>query len=174
MTERTGLAGERRGSRRGFLRGGGGLALTLPLLESLPVRAEDSGKLSVPKDPPRPPVRFACVYFSNGVEPEHWWARGGGASMEIGPGLAPMRPFREDMVFLKGLFNEQAVRHKSPHLGRMPNMLSGAWVSTDQGEIRVGKSMDQVLAQHVGKSTSIPSLVLGVEPTELRLEDGLS
>src|SRR5438876_1411649 len=66
------------------------------------------------------------------------------------------------------------LKQKSPHLGRMPNMLSRAWVSTDQGEIRVGKSMDQVLAQHFGKSTAIPSLVLGVEPTELRLEDGLS
>lgn len=161
-------------SRRGFLRGGGGLALTLPWLESLPVRAEDSGKLAAPKDRPVPPVRFACVYFSNGVEPVHWWARGAGASMEVGPGLKPMEPFREDMVFLKGLFNEQAARHKSPHLGRMANLLSGAWVSTEQGEIRVGRTMDQVLAQRLGAQTAVPSLVLGIEPTELRLEDGLS
>ena len=104
MSDRSGRAGAGPVSRRGFLRGGG-LALTLPWLESLPVRAEDSGKLAAPKDPPAPPVRFACVYFSNGVEPVHWWARGEGASMEIGPGLKPMEPFREDMVFLKGLFN---------------------------------------------------------------------
>jgi hypothetical protein len=160
--------------RRAFLRGAAGSVLTLPWLESFPARADDSGKRVTSTTPQKPPVRFACVYFSNGVEPEHWWAKGAGASMEIGPGLRPMIPFREDMVFVKGLFNEQAVRHKSAHLGRMPNMLSGAWVSTDQGEIRVGKSMDQVLAQNVGKSTAIPSLVLGIEPTELRLEDGLS
>ena len=123
---------------------------------------------------PKPPVRFACIYFSNGVEPEHWWAKGTGALMEIGPGLKPMTPFREDMVFLKGLFNDQAFRHASPHLGRIPNLLSGAKVSTDQGEIRVGKTMDQVLAQRIGNETSVPSLVLGIEPTELRLEDGLS
>jgi hypothetical protein len=173
MTERP-RPSDRPIRRRDFLRGAGGLALTLPWLESFPARAEDSGKRVTPSTPQAPPVRFACVYFSNGVEPEHWWAKGVGASMEIGPALMPMTPFREDMVFVKGLFNEQAVRHKSPHLGRMPNMLSGAWVSTDQGEIRVGKSMDQVLAQHVGKATAIPSLVLGIEPTELRLEDGLS
>ena len=94
--------------------------------------------------------------------------------MEIGPGLKPMEPFREDMVFLRGLFNEQSVRHKSAHLGRMPNLLSGAWVSTDQNDIRVGKTMDQVLAQRIGHRTAVPSLVLGIEPTELRLEDGLS
>jgi hypothetical protein len=34
--------------------------------------------------------------------------------------------------------------------------------------------MDQVLAHTVGKSSPIPSLVLGIEPTELRLEDGYS
>ena len=160
-------------ARRTFLRSAG-VALTLPWLESLPVRADDTGKLAVAAGRHKPPVRFACIYFSNGVEPIHWWAKGQGAAMEIGPGLAPMQPYREDMVFIKGLFNEQAVKHKSAHLGRIPNLLSGAWVSTDQNDIRVGKTMDQVLAERIGRETQVPSLVLGVEPTELRLEDGLS
>jgi hypothetical protein len=34
--------------------------------------------------------------------------------------------------------------------------------------------MDQVLASHIGNRTPVPSLVLGIEPNELRLEDGLS
>jgi hypothetical protein len=59
-------------------------------------------------------------------------------------------------------------------MGRMANLLSGAWVSQDQAEIRVGETMDQVLAKQMGHQTDIPSLALGVEPTELRLEDGLS
>jgi hypothetical protein len=161
-------------NRRGFLRGTGGLVLTLPWLESWPVRAADSGKRATASIASTPHVRFACIYFSNGVEPAHWWAKGTGAAMEIGPALKPMMPFREDMVFVKGLFNEQAARHLSPHLGRIPNLLSGAWVSTDQQEIRAGKTMDQVLAEHLGNKTAVPSLVLGIEPTELRLEDGLS
>ena len=111
----------------------------------------ESGKRVTTTAAAKPPVRFACIYFSNGVEPAYWWAKGAGAAMEIGPGLKPMMPFREDMVFVKGLFNEQAARHRSPHLGRIPNLLSGAWVSTDQQEIRVGKTMDQVLAEHLGK-----------------------
>lgn len=164
-------------TRRGFLRGASGAALTLPWLESLPLRAEESGKrvpATASNDATKPPVRFACLFFSNGVEPEHWWARGKGAEMEIGPGLAPMQPFREDIVFLRGLFNEQAVKHKSAHLGRSPNLLSGGWVSTDQNDIRVGLTMDQLLAQRIGSRTALPSLVLGIEPNELRLEDGLS
>lgn len=150
------------------------MALALPWLESLPVRADDTGKQATPKADVKPPVRFACVYFSNGVEPAHWWARGDGSAMEIGPGLKPLHPWRDDIVFLQGLFNEQAVKNSSAHLGRMPNLLSGAWVSLDQNDIRVGKTMDQVLSQTIGRHTAVPSLALGIEPTELRLEDGLS
>ena len=120
-----------------------------------------------------PPLRLGIVYFSNGVEPIHWWAKGSGATMELGPGLLPMMPHREDMVFLQGLFNHTAAVSTSPHLGRM-NVLSGAPVSLDPNEIRVGTSMDQVIASAIGARTSIPSLVLGIEPNELRLEDGLS
>jgi hypothetical protein len=160
-------------TRRRFLRGATA-TLALPWLVSLPVRAEDTGKLVAKAKTQEPPIRFACVYFSNGVEPAHWWAKPAGNSMQIGPGLAPLEPYRDDIVFLKGLYNQQAVKNHSAHLGRMPNMLSGAWVSLDQNVIRVGKTMDQVLAQQIGRQTAIPSLVLGIEPTELRLEDGLS
>jgi Protein of unknown function (DUF1552) len=160
-------------SRRTFLRGAG-VALALPWLESLPLRGAESGKRVSAEGQSKPPVRFACLYFSNGVEPIHWWAKGSGAAMEIGPGLAPLAPHREEIVFLRGLYNQQAVNHKSAHLGRIPNLLSGAWVSTDQSDIRVGQTMDQVLAEEIGQHTELPSLVLGIEPTELRLEDGLS
>ncbi len=175
MNERSGRDGSL--SRRGFLRGSlstAGGALALPWLESLPVRTAETGKRAALPGDAKPPLRFACVYFSNGVEPAHWWAKGRGADMRLGPGLQPLNAAREDLVFLRGLFNEQAVKNRSAHLGRMPNLLSGAWVSLDQNDIRVGKTMDQELAQRVGGRTAVPSLVVGVEPTELRLEDGLS
>ena len=151
-------------SRRHFLRGAG-IAMALPWMESLPLLAQSGNK---------PPRRFACLYFSNGIEPIHWWAKGGGASMELGPGLSPMIPYREDLVFLRGLYHERAFVSTSPHLGRMPNLLSGATVSLDPSDIRVGTTMDQVLSRQIGGRTAVPSLVLGIEPNELRLEDGLS
>ena len=157
-------------SRRHFLRGAG-VALALPWMESLPLRAAEG---ATPAAANTPPVRFGVVYFSNGVEPEHWWAKGEGASMEIGPALAPMKPYTQDFSFLRGLFNQTAVASTSPHLGRMPNMLSGATVSLDPADIRVGKTMDQVLSQQIGHHTAVPSLALGIEPNELRLEDGVS
>ena len=158
-------------SRRSFLRCSGG-ALALPWLTSLPHRTA-AGKRAADRLE-KPPRRFACLYFSNGVEPAHWWVKPDGNALQLGPGLEPLQPHRDEIVVLEGLFNAQSVANPSAHLGRMPNLLSGAWVSLDQNDLRVGRTMDQVMAQRIGRRTAIPSLVLGVEPTELRLEDGLS
>lgn len=78
--------------------------------------------------------------------------------MEIGPGLEPLKPLCEDIVFVRGLFDEQSVKNNSVHLGRTPNLLSGAWVSLDQNDIRVGKTIDQVLAQQIGRQTAVSNL----------------
>src|SRR5690242_16112883 len=88
-------------SRRHFVRGVG-IALALPWLESLPVFGETlpAAKVSAP------PLRLGVVFFSNGVEPIHWWAKGSGANMEMGPALRAMMPHREDMIFVNGLFNQ--------------------------------------------------------------------
>jgi len=155
-------------SRRHFLRGMG-VALALPWMESLPAFGS---ALSATKAA-APPLRFGIVFFSNGVEPAHWWAKGTGAAMELGQAALPMMPHREDMVFIQGLYNATAAASSSPHLGRM-NVLSGAQVSLDPNVIKVGTSMDQVLASQIGGRTAVPSLVMGIEPNELRLEDGLS
>jgi hypothetical protein len=163
-------------SRRHFLRGAG-VALALPSLESLPVFSmplwAQDGKAAAAKEASKPPLRFAHIYFSNGVEPVHWWANGRGAEMTFGPAAEPLTGIREDIVFLRGLYHQKALSSTSPHLGRM-NLLSGATVSLDPKIIRVGTSFDQVLAQQIGQQTAVPNLVLGIEPNELRLEDGLS
>ena len=169
-TERTETS--RRNSRRHFLRGAG-VALALPWMESLPLLAQETQAAATLADPNKPPLRFACIFFSNGVEPAHWWAKGSGADMEFGPVLEPLKDYRKDLIFLRGLYNQTALVSTSPHLGRM-NLLSGEKVSLDPNEIRVGTSMDQVLAKRLGGQTALPSLVLGIEPNELRLEDGLS
>ena len=156
-------------SRRHFLRGAG-VALTLPWMESL-LRAQDTVKGAAAA---KPPLRFGVIYFSNGVDPKNWSAKGRGAAMEFGLAAQPLTPIREDIVFIKGLYNHQAFVNPSPHMGRMANMLSGSRVSADPADIRVGTTMDQVLAKQIGGATPVPSIALGIEPNELRLEDGLS
>jgi hypothetical protein len=159
-------------SRRYFLRGAG-VALALPWMESLPLFAQESSA-AAGAVPNKPPLRFATIYFSNGIKPAHWWAKGSGPSMEFGPSAQPLTPYAQDIVFVKGLFNQQAFSNPSPHQGRNANLLSGARVSSDPSDIRVGTSMDQVLARQIGNQTPVPAVALGIEPNELRLEDGLS
>lgn len=160
-------------SRRHFLRGAG-VALALPWMESLPLFGAQDAPATAAAAANKPPLRFATIYWSNGVKPAHWWAKGSGAQMEFGQSAAPLTPYAQDVVFLKGLFNEQAYKNTSPHQGRNANLLSGAWVSSEPSEIRVGTSMDQVLSRELGGRTAVPSIALGIEPNELRLEDGLS
>ena len=132
-------------NRRQFLHGAGA-ALALPWLESIPARATETGKLATAAAAAanKPPVRLAEIFFSNGVETSHWWANGAGSSMELGKGLEPLLPYREDFNFLRGLYNKQAAEHNAAHRGRVTNLLSGAWVPNDRTEIKVG-NVDAVL-----------------------------
>ena len=81
--------------------------------------------------------------------------------MELGQVLAPLTEFREKMLFIRGLYNEEALKGNI-HSSQTGNILSGAPLSAG-GEIKSGTSIDQLIAQMHGRSTKVPSLVLGCE-----------
>ena len=143
-------------SRRTFLRGAG-VTMLLPWLESIPAwggtAAQGRGTLL--------PKRLAVIFMANGINPNNWWAKGSGESMELGPSLEPLLPFRQRLNFIGGLFNEAAT-NVGIHPGQTGNLLSGARL-TRGPEIRGGISFDQVLANRLGESSVQPSLVLGCE-----------
>jgi hypothetical protein len=145
-------------TRRTFLRGVG-VSMALPWLESLPVWGDD--RPSRPEPASEPPVRLAVVFAGNGFHTKEWWARGRGRNMELGRVLSPLAPHREKMLFIRGLFNAEALKGNI-HSSQTGNLLSGAPLASG-GEIRSGTSFDQVLAQAHGRSTKVPSLVLGCE-----------
>ncbi len=143
--------------RRTFLRGAG-VAMALPWLESLPVW----GDTRTSRDGSEPPVRFACLFSGNGFHSREWWARGEGASMELGKVLEPLHPHREKLLFLRGLYNQEALIG-GIHSCQTGNLLTGAHLAPG-GEIRSGISCDQILAERFKGQTKVPSLVLGTEP----------
>jgi Protein of unknown function (DUF1552) len=145
-------------SRRAFLRGLG-VTMALPWLESLPVFGQNGAPLRAAQ----PPVRFACLFSGNGFHSREWWARGQGAQMELGAVLQSLRPFREKMLFLRGLYNAEALIG-GIHSCQTGNLLTGAHLAPG-GEIRSGISCDQVLAGRFRDQTRVPSLVLGCEPS---------
>ena len=107
------------------------------------------------------PVRLAVLFAGNGFHSQEWWAKGEGKSMELGQVLAPLADYREKMLFIRGLYNEQALKGNI-HSSQTGNLLSGAPLASG-GDIRSGTSVDQFIAQKYGRSTKVPSLVLGCE-----------
>ncbi len=145
-------------SRRAFLRGVG-VSMALPWLESLPVWGEDKPKHSSSE----PPVRFACLFSGNGFHSKEWWAKGEGKDMTLGKVLEPLHPFREKLLFLRGLYNQEALIG-GIHSCQTGNLLTGAHLAP-AGEIKSGISCDQVVAERMKTQTKVPSLVLGCEPS---------
>jgi len=144
--------------RRAMLRGLG-VSMALPWMESLRVWGDTAARADTSSEAP---VRMAVLFAGNGFHGREWWAKGAGAGMELGQVLAPLSPLREKMLFIRGLYNEQALKGNI-HSSQTGNLLSGAPLASG-GEIRSGTSVDQLMAQTYGRSTKVPSLVLGCEP----------
>lgn len=144
-------------SRRTMLRGLG-VTMALPWLESRIVWGDEP---SVASDGSQAPVRLAVLFAGNGFHSKEWWAKGEGQAMELGQVLAPLNDFRQKTLFIQGLYNAEALKGNI-HSSQTGNLLSGAPLASG-GEIRSGTSFDQALAQTYGRSTKVPSLVLGCE-----------
>jgi hypothetical protein len=161
MPEEPKLVQQRGSARRGatrrvFLRGAG-VTVTLPWLESLaPQIARAAGEAVAPA-----PKRFAVLFMGCGVNPDKWWAKGSGASMELGPCLEPLALLRSKINVVSGLFNKHATG-VGIHPGQTGNILSGAALQKG-AELKGGISIDQMLAKHLGEETVQPSMVLGCE-----------
>ncbi len=152
-------------TRRSILRGLGA-SLTLPWLESH--AWAQGGKEAVARL--KPPVRWGCMLFANGVNPNEWWARQEGEDIVLSKTLQPLARFKKDISILQELhvYNNTS----GPHWPLFSNFLNGAQFR--QTLIPEGAvSVDQVIAKHTGKETAIPSLVLAIEPAESGLRGGV-
>ena len=143
--------------RRTFLRGLG-VTMALPWFESLRVWGDEPRGNAAASEAP---VRFAILFAGNGFHSRQWWAKGEGQGLELGQVLAPLHDVREKLLFIRGLYNEEAQKGNI-HSSQTGNLLSGAPLASG-GEIRSGTSVDQLLAQSYGRSTKVSSLVLGCE-----------
>jgi len=133
--------------------------MALPWLESVSVWGDTPPANTAAAS--EAPVRLAVLFSGNGFHSKEWWAKGEGKQMELGGVLKPLTDFREKMLFVRGLYNEEAQKGNI-HSSQTGNLLSGAPLASG-GEIRSGTSIDQLLAQRYGNSTKVPSLVLGCE-----------
>ena len=148
--------------RRTFLHGIG-VTMALPWMESLSGFGSTASMAAAARSRTvaSAPKRFAVVFQGNGINPNHWWAKGSGAAMELSQTLQPLERLKPKINVIDGLFNKAATGN-GIHPGMTGNLLTG--VPLKKGAIiHSGISMDQVIANHAGQTTAQSSLVLACE-----------
>ncbi len=144
--------------RRTLLRGAGGAAIALPLLEVMRPRRALA----------RPAARRFIVFFSgNGTVASQWRPAGGETDFTLSRILQPLEPHRRDIVVIQGL--DQQGGGSDNHLNGIGGFLTGApivvssKINPNTGK-RVGwaggMSLDQRLARELGSSTRLRSIEL--------------
>ena len=143
--------------RRTFLRGMGA-TVALPFLDAMtPAFASAS----------TPVTRVAFVYTANGVIMQDWTPAGEGPGFGFSKTLTPVEPFRDDLLVLTGL-----AHHNGKALGDGPGdhaRAAASWLTgvhpkkTRGADIRNGMSVDQMLAETIGRDAPLPSLELGLQ-----------
>lgn len=153
--------------RRTFLRGAGA-ALALPLLDAMVPAVTALAQTAA-----RPVRRLGFVYLPNGVAMNfsginYWTPSGEGAGFELSPILSPLAPFRDRLLVISGLAQQQADAFddgaNGDHTRGTSTWLTGVYPKRTEGaDVRNGVSADQIAAAHIGTATAIPSLELGID-----------
>ena len=136
--------------RRSLLRCAG-VALALPALEIMqPAMAEDASR--------KIPLRLGVFHKGNGIDPAGWEAQGTETDFTLSRNLEPLRALKDDIVVLSNVSNQA----KGDHYGAMPLFMTGVQNRNP------GQTFDQVIADHVGKTTPFTSFQLSAEPVDVR------
>lgn len=141
--------------RRTFLRGAG-TVIALPLLESMV-----PAMTALAQTPAKPTRRFGAVYVPNGAAMRYWLPDTN--ELELKPILQPLEPFRDRLNLYNNL-SRAGGKSVTDHAVSSAGWLSGAVAKqTEAEDIKVGISVDQVLAARIGQDTPLPSIELATE-----------
>jgi hypothetical protein len=148
--------------RRAFLRGTGA-SLALPVLDAMTAAFAA---------PAARPIRLAFIEVPNGIMMDKWTPAAEGAGFALTPILEPLAPFRDRMLVLSGLDQNQSKALATEVGGDHPRACT-AWLTgihcrmTSGADLRAGISVDQIAAKEFGKYTQLASLEVGLESAEV-------
>jgi hypothetical protein len=157
--------------RRAFLRGLGGAALALPLLEYTHGHAWAKGNGA--------PCRFLTVFSHGGTisnQQRDTRADGTGAhhgqdlwrpadplseDLVLGPIHQPLEPFRQKLLLLEGIDNKTAITQDQYNAGghgisNATALTAGDSVGTEDGRQALSASIDQVIAERLSDAQPTP------------------
>ena len=151
-------------SRRTVLRGMG-TAVALPLLDAMV-----PALTAQVKTPARAVRRLGVVYHPNGVIYENWLPKGVGRDFTLSRTLAPLAPFRDQLIVVTGLSSHQAEAlgdGGGDHSRASGSYLTGVHVRKSDSVVENGVSMDQIAARSFEKETQLSSLQLTADDNSL-------
>jgi hypothetical protein len=148
--------------RRTFLRGVG-TALALPMLDAM-VPAFASAAETASKTA----TRLSFFEVPNGIIMDKWTPAAVGNAFELTPILEPLADFKDRMLVLSGLANNEAHKLEFEIAGDHPRACSAYLTATHPkmtsgADIHCGVSVDQMAAKELGKHTQLPSLEMSLE-----------
>ena len=154
-------------SRRTVLKGAG-VTLALPLLDAMiPAATALAQTAAVPK------MRMGFFYLPHGAimgntahgpEMDRWTPSGAGDSFKLSPIMASLEPHKKYVTSFGSLQNNAMV-------GGVHSLAPATWLSgtkPDRGSAGASMSttLDQVVAQNIGRDTTLPSLEVASETTQ--------
>ena len=141
-------------SRRAILRGMGA-SLALPFLDAMVPAATAMAQTAA-----TPALRFGAVFIPMGERPGFWTPKTVGAGFEFSPILKPLESLRDSVVVVSGLDRPAG----GTHAVSTATWLTGSSPKrTEAEDFIAGISLDQVIAQEIGRDTVFPSLEISTE-----------
>lgn len=149
--------------RRSLLRGAG-LALGLPLLESMTPLARSAFAAVEPT----PPTRMAFIFFPNGAIMPDWKPSGSEEEWQLSKTLAPLESVKSKLNVIANLAHNNGRTGSDgagDHARCGATFLTAARPVKTSSNIKLGISIDQIAASQLSGQTRLPSIELGLEPS---------
>ena len=149
--------------RRTFLRGLG-VTISLPLLDSmLPAQTP------LARTAANPQIKLGLCFMPHGAVMANWTPAGEGDNLTLSRTLAPLEPYKNQVVVVSNLAHKMAAPggpgdNGGDHTRSPAVYLNGVHPKrTDGADIQAGVTIDQMAAAEIGQQTPLPSLELAIE-----------
>jgi hypothetical protein len=149
-------------SRRTLLKGTG-VALGLPLLDAMFPAATALAQAAA-----APPQRFFAGFVPHGAAPGYWVPeQEGRLPAELPFVWKPLEPFRNNLTILTGLHATSS--EPPPGETGADHWVAAAFLCAEKpkktagADVRAGQTIDQIIAEKIGRETLLPSMEMSVE-----------
>ena len=148
-------------SRRAVLRGLGG-TIALPFLDAMVPALTPTARAQAAV-----PTRFVGIFIPHGAAPGYWVPSSTERGFKYPYIWEPLEPFRRHVVLTSGLWSQSS--ENPPGVTGADHFVASAYLcavkpkKTTGADVECGTTVDQVIAEHIGQETLLPSLQLAVE-----------